>query len=400
MGREAAIMVMSINNCYKVAPMTKHRFLIVHSQLVQHGSERLLYEIAKLLRSDGYVVDVLTRPFGASRQYYYTKLIQLGVGVIPRLVTFRHATYLFKWIRSSKGKPAMALRWLYGLLGRFTYFNLANDYGRVLVIGMETYCDSFRFMNGDKSNFFVHHVMHAFQQDRDYCDEYDLVKIIVHDARQREELSARLPKVRQISFPLLFDLGESSTTQINRNFKNVGCDCRKLRIGVVSRLQLDRPNEPIFRHFASLAVHISSELHFFGSGNLEIYTPLVTALGIDRSQVFFHGHAESISTRFTECEIDLGWSVSMSGSISYAAIELIAMGMPMFFINIGEQPPAGTFSGIKCSESEIETINFHKDFIAKPSMVDDIIAQQQTHVRDSFSTDRLRPEVLKIYEDG
>jgi hypothetical protein len=377
--------------------MNKKRVLIVHSQLAQHGSEKLMYELAKLLVQQGLSVDVLVRPFRVRNQYYYPLLREIGIEVIQRLVTFRHVTFLFKSIRSSRGVAANLVRQIYAKFAELIYFRKARKYDRIVVIGMETYCDSFAFMLGDKSAIHVHHVMHRFQQERDYSIEYDLDRIIVVDDRQSSEIRESLPNIELFKFPLPFDLKNTSHNRTHHNFKLAFIQRKPIRIGVVSRVKLDRPNEPIFQHFAALKAVMPAELHIFGSGDPKIYYELLSDLNIEPFKVIFHGHAECIASSFDQIGIDIAWSVSMMGSISYAAIELITIGVPVFFINIGDKQAKNNGHAIHCAESETETIEFHQSLFENPDLLDGLVARERAHVHMTFDAVRLQNELKSMY---
>lgn len=377
--------------------MNKKRILLVHSQLAQHGSEKLLYELAKLLVKQGFTVDVLVRPFAVRNQYYYPLLRQIGIGVIQRLVTFRHVTYLFKSLRSSTSWIALIFRWLYAIYAEITYFSKARAYDRIVIIGMETYCDTFRFMVGDKSFIHVHHVMHKFQQDRDYSKEYDLRHLIICDERQSNEINESLPKINRLMFPLPVDLHQMNSKIINRDYKTAFRQGKLIRIGVVSRIKIDRPNEPLIRHFAALSTIMPVELNFFGSGDPSIYSNLLCELKLSPKQIKFHGHTESIRSSFEEVGIDLAWSVSMMTSISYAALELITLGVPVFFINIGEKLLDPKSHAIQCSESECETIEFHQKLFRDPSEIDLIKDRQHAFVHQMNDAGLLGVKLKKLY---
>jgi hypothetical protein len=377
--------------------MKQKRILVVHSQLAQHGSERMMYEIIRILMNESVEVNVLTRPVGVRNQYYYHKLRELNVPILTRLITFRHFSYFTKHVRNSNGTVSSVVKSIYRCVANNLYFGLYERYDRIIVIGMETYCDSFAFMRGDKSKIRVHHVMHKFQQDRSYHREYDLDTLVVSDMRQHQEIRELLPNIALSLFPLPIDLRRHDTEEKKFPLRTEYGSHGPLRIGVVSRVKSDRPNEPIFRHFAALDAHCSAELHFFGSGNPDIYFKFFNEINLDRSKVVFHGHAESIVQSFRNFSIDVAWSVSMRESISYAAIEMISQGIPIFFINIGEKNLIKSKDLINFSDRESETVFFHKQLIKGKINLDYIRKDQFKFVEQSFSSEHLASILKDIY---
>lgn len=378
--------------------MKHKRILVVHSQLAQHGSERMMYEIIRLLMNELVEVHVLTRPVGVRNQYYYHRLREINVPILTRLITFRHFSYLMKHIRNSNGTVSEIAKSIYRWIATSLYFGLYERYDRIIVIGMETYCDSFAFMRGDKSKIRVHHVMHKFQQDRSYHLEYDLDSLVVSDMRQHQEIGELLPDVALPLFPLPIDLRRHDIREKKFHLRSEYGHPSPLRIGVVSRVKSDRPNEPIFRHFAALAAHCSAELHFFGSGNPDIYSDFFKEINLDYRKVVFHGHAESIFHSFRDSCIDIAWSVSMRESISYAAIEMISYGIPIFFINIGDESSIYHQNLLKFFHKESETIFFHNQLIKGKIDLDYIRKGQFKFVEQNFSSEKLGIILKEIYD--
>lgn len=373
------------------------RVLFVHSQLKQHGSEKLMYELARILKKNSIRFDVLTRPFFINNQYYFPLFKSLGSNIIKRLITMRHFTFLFRRYRNQPSHPITKfLRFIYKKIAYALYGQILEKYDRVIVIGMETYCDTVRFVNCRKDHIFVHHVMHAVQQERDYLQEYDLNHVIILDEQQRYELSNGAKQLKLSLFPLPVDFKDKRYSGRALTWK-APCFRSKIKIGVVSRVKKDRPNEPIFVHFSWLLREFDAELHFFGDGDPDIYSELINNFGIPRSSIIFHGHTASIRESFYKNGISIAWSVTMAGSISYAAIDMIALGIPVFFINIGE--PKGQTSGpnLEFSNSKEGTLNFHRALKNGTIVLDDVRRDQLQFVKARFDSASLSAKLMSIY---
>lgn len=371
--------------------------LIVHSQLNQHGSEKLLFEIIKLLKLKEFNVDVLTRPFFIKNQYYYNIINKMGINIVLKFITFRHITFFTKFARNKNNLSHRFFKNIYKYIGKKYFFHLYSKYDKIIIIGMETYCDSFYYMDGEKTKILVHHVMHQFQQERNYCEQFDLDRLIILDLQQEKEIKKYLPDINLIHFPLPINLNDYSDFNYS-NIKKQYTSIRKLKIGVVSRVVIDRPNEPIFVHFSKIANIIPAELHFFGRGDPKIYKSLLRSLGLDNNKIFFHGHSNSIIESFKKFEIDLAWSVSMNGSISYSAIEMIAMKIPVFFINIGDKSIYSYGNKLNIIESEDQTIEFHNNILKGKCDLKMVAESQFTFIANNFASENLLNKLLLAYD--
>lgn len=374
------------------------KVLVVHSQLAQHGSEKLLYEICKILKSRGVDTSVLVRPFFIRNQYYHPLLRAIGVKIIFGLITFRHFTYFFKWVRVSQGVAATVVRSIYYFLARATYLRYYDRFDVIAIIGLETYHDTFAFLKGEKSKLVVHHVMHGFQHDRDYFSDYDLNSIVIGDLTQREEVLNAKPALNTHFFPLPVDFSVYGDRQPRKKLGSVEATSkRQLTIAAFSRLQSDRPNLPLFEHFAELVKVIPAKLHFFGAGDPAIYSRVLFDLGLSDQQIVFHGHSIDIYSSFTNTNAEIAWSVCMGESISYAAIELILYGAPVFFIDISGRAREGIPAAISPSISVKDTIDFHLKVLENPSVLESIPGEQYALVDARYNSVRLSSELLRIY---
>jgi hypothetical protein len=99
----------------------------------------------------------------------------------------------------------------------------------------------------------------------------------------------------------------------------------------------------------------------------------------------------------TENGIDIAWSVSMGDSISYASIELIAGGVPVFFINIDERFVGKNCFDFICSKSQAETAEFHLNLREKREILSRMQLDQNRLVRQRYDSRSLAGYITKIY---
>jgi glycosyltransferase involved in cell wall biosynthesis len=310
----------------------KIRILFVHSQLVQHGSERYLYEICKGLDKDRFEIHILTRFFLVRNNFYFSKLLDIGCEIHTKLLSIRHLRYPIKFIFEKYNFIRVFIKFLHSFLVKIIYNNFFDRYDVIAVVGIETYCDALAPLLDNNNNVVIHHVNHQFQFERNYFDECKQKNIVILDDQQRQEIIES-----KISDALCFFLPLPMSFD---NFENIGIskvfNRNHKRIAVFSRLFKDRPNEPLFRCFSEFKkVYPNSEMYFYGDGDSSQYSKLLSDLGI-LDHVIFRGHSKSISTSIINDKIDILWLVSMGKSISYSSIEISAFGMPMVFWNLNE----------------------------------------------------------------
>ena len=309
----------------------KTKILFVHSQLVQHGSERYLFELCKELDKNEFDIHILTRFFSVRNNFYYPKLIGIGCKIHTRLVSLRHLRYPIKLLYNNSKLIRNVVKAFHRHLIKIIYFNYFRKFDVIAVIGIETYCDALSPLLDSYNNVIVHHVFHQFQFERNYFNEFKQTKIVICDQKQREEiLNSKISKIILYNLPLPMSFDESINIGLTKKFNN-----NLVRVGVFSRLYKDRPNEPLFKCFAEFnkKYNNKTELYFYGDGDSTQYNEILIDLKISDS-VFFRGHSKSISDSIITDQIDILWLVSMGKSISYSSIEISCLGMPMVFWNI------------------------------------------------------------------
>lgn len=334
----------------------KTKILFVHSQLVQHGSERYLYELCKALKKDNFDVHVLTRFFFIKNNFYYPKLLDIGCKIHTKLLTIRHLRYPFKFFYYRFKLVRVGFKSLHSFLIKRMYGNFFQKFDLIAVIGIETYCDALAPLLDNQKNVIIHHVNHQFQFERNYFNECKQDKIVILDEKQREEiLNSNLSNANLYFLPLPMAFDHNINIGITKNFNS-----NFTRVAVFSRLYKDRPNEPLFRCFAEFKKRYSeTELYFYGDGDPKQYNSLLDELNITDC-VFFRGHSKSISDSIIEDKIDILWLVSMGKSISYSSIEISSMGMPMVFWNLDKENRSDILNE---TNGAINTFNNLNDFV-------------------------------------
>jgi hypothetical protein len=347
-----------------------------------------MYELAKIFVANGHKVGVLTRPIGIKHQFYYALFLELGCSIHKRLVTLRHLAYVLRWLKIDIFPPSAQLKKLYGLLSKFLWLSTVKDYESIYVIGMETYCDSLGALSERAINSLdveVFHVMHQFQQERDYSAEYNLNEIVILDQKQERELKSAMPKVKLKRSSLLVDF--NYVPRFERIAMPIADGGKILNIGVISRLSLDRPNEAIFRYFAVIKRQFKVHLHWYGAGNLNLYDGLCKSLSIAPDDITFHGHTSDIRGDLERDLIDLCWQTCMGSSLNYAPIELMGMCFPVYLINIDPDFYPQESHPCQISRTEDEAIEFHQNIIKNPGYLNEITLANRDYVTRTYGVD-------------
>lgn len=371
--------------------------LIIHSQLAQHGSERFMYEVAKVLTDNGHNVDILTRPFFIKKQYYYEKFIEIGSKIHNRLITLRHINFFLRKLKIKVFPPSHLTRVLYRCLSKILFQSILKKYDFIYVIGLETYCDSLAPLSyglRKQLNIQVFDVMHDFQRDRDYSLEYNLNEVVVIDRKQELELNQSMPTVKCKKFSLLIDF--DSLRKYNFDSGEIDFKRRALNIGVVSRLSLDRPNEIIFRYFSELNKLFNVHLHWFGGGDKDLYSQICKKLSISKDTISFHGHSSNILYDLKENNVDLCWQTCMGLSLNYAPIELMGQGFPVYLINIDPKFYSVKDHPCKIAISFSDVISFHKQIISNKHSFKDVVNINKNYVVNLFGTTKAYEKLKNI----
>jgi hypothetical protein len=377
----------------------KKSILFVHSQLAQHGSERLMFEISKILIASGHRVGVLTRPFGVTNQYYYSPLLKLGCTIHKKLITIRHIQYLLKPFKIKLHPLSGHFKFFYSLLSKLLLWKTIRDYDSVFVIGMETYCDSLGAMSINDINELeieVFHVMHKFQQDRDYCSEYNLNEIVILDQKQKKELKSAMPQINCKMFPLIVDFKNLEKTNLYNTPKQKNVRKKTLNIAVISRLFSDRPNEIIFEYFSVLRSKFKLHLHWYGDGNKSLYDDLSKKLSVRSDDITFHGHSSDIQADLYRDAIDLCWQTCMGLSLNYAPIELMSQSFPVYLINIDPDFTSNEDHPCEIATTKQEAINFHENIMLNLDYLDELISNNKNYVIDTYSSSAAYIKMKKI----
>ena len=360
----------------------KSTVLLVHSQLAQHGSERLLYELARLLTGQGHSVYVQTRPFFIKRQHYYPLLCELGVGIHRTLITRRHFSYLLRRIGCPQWVYEGCLKYLLECLYNFLTVHYYRKFDNLVFIGLETYCDSLGACGKSlelEAQTRVMHVMHKFQQDRDYLSEYRLKTLVCAEQVQVKEVYADRPDLETLVFTLPISVSEPSNSYQRPKSGSV------IKLVVVSSLEQHRPNEIVFRYFAHVQSRFPVELHWFGGGDISRYKNIAAEIGCETNKIIFHGHVSNITERFDEIRGACFLQTAMLPTMNYAPIEIMLSKRPVFLINInsdaeGILPELPVINDVRDMEGLCEVL------MDEGAKIHEIIANNYEYVREVYSS--------------
>ncbi len=315
-----------------VALVKKTRLLFVIGHLVQSGAERYAYELCKAIDRERFDVEVLTKARIRSSDYYYRKLLDLGIPVHRRLPLLlnqlqRHARGLYLALR-----PLLELghRWYARLrLGR-----LLRRFDVINCIQLENYL-LLQPVLRDNARVITHLMSNAFQYGfNPYmdCAAGRQYRFVFTDPTQIADFAdAPCAGAEAVFMPLALDL--SGTSDLS-SFAKEG---EPFDIGVFMRLGPDRPISGLFRAFAKLAQTREARLRVWGRGDPAQFRAELESLGI-RDRVIFEGHTNSIENTLRTAGLSLVWMTCVGATVGYATTEISSFGFPMLFWNLAAVP--------------------------------------------------------------
>ncbi|HUR80228.1 MAG TPA: glycosyltransferase [Thermoanaerobaculia bacterium] len=310
----------------------KTRLLFVIGHLVQSGAERYAYELCKAIDRDRFEVAVLTKSRIQASDYYYGKLLDLGIPVHRRLpVTLnrlqRHARKFYLAFR-----PLIELghRWYSRLLlGR-----LLEEFDVINCIQLENYL-LLQPVLRDNSRVITHLMSNAFQYGfNPYmdCASGRQYRFVFTDPTQIADFADAPCAGAEATFmPLALDL--SATHDLSSHAK----EGEPYDIGVFMRLGPERPISGLFRAFAKLVRTREARLRIWGRGDPAQFDAELHSLGI-RNRVIFEGHTNSIESTLRDAGLSLVWMTCVGTTVGYATTEVSSFGFPMLFWNLADIP--------------------------------------------------------------
>lgn len=312
----------------------KTRVLFVIGHLVQSGAERFTYEVLKAIDRDRFEVALLTKSRIRKSDFYYDKILALGIPIHRRLPLWygrmqRHARPLYLALRP-------LVDFAYRLWAKPRLARLLDGYDVINAIQIENYY-ALQPVLKDDTRVITYLMAHRFQYSYDPledCERGRRYRFAIFDPVMREEFAQSGCDVEEIHFPLVIDL--SATADLSSHARIAP----PYRIGVFVRLARDRPLVGILRAFAALrAKGVDAELWLYGRGDRELFAKEIDSLGI-RDHVSFRGHTNSIERTLREDGLSMVWMTSYGPVIAYASIEVGSYAFPMIFWNQHGTMPA------------------------------------------------------------
>jgi glycosyltransferase involved in cell wall biosynthesis len=324
--------------------------------LAQHGAERYLLELVKVLVGSNHVVAVCAIDSLLGEHSYYAKeLNSLGVdiSIVSELPFPNIKNKIIKRIINS-----FAFRVLNKIDNTFIskkrnaiILGIMKKFDEVSIIKWDVYIKNpilFDALHHKKI-----HVLSALPQyiHNPYIElpKSDTEFVLMYEGQKDEIVAGReIPMHYNFSvIPLLID-NESWPNCYNPKNDSV------FRIGIFSRINKDQPTL-----FALFVIHLlkakglSIKLYFFGRYYDEefyaFYLKTIEMLRITEN-VEFMGHTTNIPAAIYDNNLDIGLMNSMNDSIGYSSIELQSLGLPVLFYNISNDVHDSGGMPIMCND--------------------------------------------------
>jgi hypothetical protein len=320
--------------------MENKKILFVVDTLAQHGAERYLYEMVKILLRHSFSVSICSiLELDANASYYVKPMQDLGANIFvistlphpdvqPVLLKKVINSFSYRVIR--KFDPSYISQKIDDKLA-----SVLKKYDVVSIIKWEVYIRKPAVF--DKLPKKKIHIMSALAQYADYpyatLPKGKTDFILMYPEQKKEILNGREDNGEYgfSTIPLLLD-NEEWINQYSP--KNDGV----LRIGIFSRIHHDQPTI-----FSLYIIHelksrnIPVVLHFFGRYYDEAfykhYLKTAEILKI-ANEVKFMGHTEDIAEAIKSNNLNLGIMNAWDSFIGYSSIELQSHGLPVAFFNV------------------------------------------------------------------
>jgi glycosyltransferase involved in cell wall biosynthesis len=315
-------------------PERRIRILFVIAHLVQSGSERFTYELARALDRSRFEVEVLTKWRVRPNDYYYARLREAGIRVHRRLPILlnrlqRHARPLYLRFR-----PALEL--FHRIVARVTMGNLLDRYDLIFCVQIENYY-LLQPLLADNERVVTSLMNAKFQYRFDpYVDTVPgrSYRFVIFDpAMVADYRDAPCRDAKSYYLPLTLDLAArpdlSDRPRLSEPYD----------VGVFIRLSPDRAFSGLFRALQRLSRTHNVRLRIWGRGNPGQFAAELEALGI-ADRVIFEGHSSDLCATLRDAGLSLVWMTSHGATIGYASIEVASYAFPMLFWNISPIPDA------------------------------------------------------------
>lgn len=302
------------------------KIAIVISQLRQHGSERMAFELASFYRRTDNHPEVITG-FKSQRQFYVREFNRLDIPIKYVLVSRRLVErLLFRLNFPENTRRIISDHWL-----RLVSIHLKKafeKYDLVICVGTDTYCDTIKFAGIPTNKLRIHTVLHPYQYERNYNLELPQgVRVVSNDSVIIKDI------MTQVKDSIIFKMGifiDVERYSIPKN-KFISCDSTKLlkRIGIASRLNHDRPDSEIIE-LIKMNQNDNYEFFWYGSGDISKFREENELKSV--SNLHFRGHAENLPLQADEDGIQIFIHPMHYYSMSYAPIELALNGFLVAFV--------------------------------------------------------------------
>lgn len=314
--------------------------IFVVDTLAQHGAERYLYELSKILVRNNFKVDVYSISYLDEKASYYVDVLrEIGVKVyLYNYLPFPNIKNLiFRRVVNTASYRVSFLfnkKFIQNKLD-YNFFDFLNSYDIVSIIKWEVYIQKRRIF--DSISHKKIHLMSGLNQYTEFPYSElpkNKTNLVLMYSEQKEEFfqNKTIDNIFKLDvIPLIID---------NEKWENVynPKDDNVLRLGVFSRIHPDQPT--IFFLFVIHELKnrgMNIELYFFGRYYDELfykhYLKTVEVLKID-SLVKFVGHVENIPSTINDFNINLGLMNSFNSVVGYSSIELQSSGLPLIFFNV------------------------------------------------------------------
>lgn len=349
----------------------KYHVLLIYPSLKIGGAQKYTFHLAHKLKSRGIEVLVLCDRINKYDEdsIYYHKFVNSNIEILPILNFFNLKSWLVrkkinKWLVRILNKLNRQLNFL-------VLYVLKNSVGYIVLIDYSTYnmlYSSFSRME----NFEIHFLCNMHQDPENYFLKFKKERKYTITFFNKDQLnSLRLffvnPETRFYHIPLLYDYDFSFEQKKYLKLKaDIDKSNYEVNIGVVTRIHENKRIEGLLFAFQCLLKKLKNKnINLIIAGKVEsIYYKIYLEKLIyfyDIKNVKFVVEGGSIIDIVDKCNIHFGWCLGVGGTVGYAGIDMVMVGIPVIAFDITgheNKTPDNFISVVSADDLATCTIDF------------------------------------------
>jgi glycosyltransferase involved in cell wall biosynthesis len=374
--------------------MNSKKIAFVVDTLANHGAERYLFELLKILKKSFNDITVVSiRLLNKDQKHYLEPILNLGVKFYAfdnNHLSNENDKSILSRVRTSYDYRVKGVHYVKSKIEQ-KKVNYLSKFDIVSIIKWEVYEQDINVFNGlKKINI---HLLSGLDQYTNFPfgnipkTKYNIIGM--YDEQLNEYVNNRkIAEFNYYTIPLLID---------SKLFEDKYSPSKeKFTIAVFSRIDIDQPTI-FFLFLMHLLKKKGYEIcfKFFGKNTdeklLNLYKNTLKNLGIDDISTFM-GHTFNIGEEIKNHHINLGVMNSIGSMVGYSSIEIMSFGLPVLFFDVsGKLNTIDHFTSLELMSKRIE------EFIVNSEELENFRVDQQNRL-ERFDISSKESSILEIFK--